>query len=143
MPAGRPTPGLGPPPCANKRSYSIRMDTFLRSAEQGVDTSRVVVGALVVRAPTAWPAPKDGPHDDAYSGFTHVADRAIAPPRFAPDLSITHGGITTRDPGVSPDRLTPAGHRELVVPTSCGPPFPHNAGTVPAHGDIGKVCLWR
>ena len=42
--------------------------------------------------------------DDAYSGFTHVADRAIAPPRFAPDLSITHGGITTRDPGVSPDR---------------------------------------
>jgi len=42
--------------------------------------------------------------DDAYSGFTHVADRAIAPPRFAPDLSITHGGIATRDPGVSPDR---------------------------------------
>ena len=26
------------------------------------------------------------------------------PPRFAPDLSITHGGIATRDPGVSPDR---------------------------------------
>ena len=50
------------------------------------------------------PRPKAGPLDDAYSGFTHVADRAIAPPRFAPDLSITHGGITTRDPGVSPDR---------------------------------------
>ena len=26
------------------------------------------------------------------------------PPRFAPDLSITHGGIATRDPGISPDR---------------------------------------
>ena len=26
------------------------------------------------------------------------------PPRFAPDLSITHGGIATRDPGVSPDQ---------------------------------------
>ena len=26
------------------------------------------------------------------------------PLRFAPDLSITHGGIATRDPGVSPDR---------------------------------------
>jgi len=45
-----------------------------------------------------------GSLDDAYSGFTHVADRAIAPPRFAPDLSITHGGIPTGDPGVSPDR---------------------------------------
>jgi len=26
------------------------------------------------------------------------------PPRFAPSLSTTHGGITTEDPGVSPDR---------------------------------------
>jgi hypothetical protein len=51
-----------------------------------------------------FPRPKTGPLDDAYSGFTHVADRAIAPPRFAPDLSITHGGIATGDPGVSPDR---------------------------------------
>ena len=50
------------------------------------------------------PHPEGGTLDDAYSGFTHVADRAIAPPRFAPDLSITHGGIATRDPGVSPDR---------------------------------------
>ena len=50
------------------------------------------------------PPQRTGLHDDAYSGFTHVADRAIAPPRFAPDLSITHGGIATRDPGVSPDR---------------------------------------
>ena len=42
--------------------------------------------------------------DDAYSGFTRVADRAVAPPRFAPGLSATHGGFTTGDPGVSPDR---------------------------------------
>jgi hypothetical protein len=28
----------------------------------------------------------------------------LIPPRFAPGLSTTHGGITTRDPGVSPDR---------------------------------------
>ena len=26
------------------------------------------------------------------------------PPRFAPGLSATHGGFTTRDPGISPDR---------------------------------------
>ena len=26
------------------------------------------------------------------------------PPRFAPGLSTTHGGFTTGDPGVSPDR---------------------------------------
>ena len=42
--------------------------------------------------------------DDACSGFTHVADRAVAPPRFAPGLSTTHGGFTTGDPGISPDR---------------------------------------
>ncbi len=30
------------------------------------------------------------------------------PPRFAPDLSITHGGIATKDPGISLDR-TPTG----------------------------------
>ena len=29
--------------------------------------------------------------------------------------------------------LTPAGHRELIAPTSCGPPFPHGARAVPAH----------
>jgi hypothetical protein len=29
--------------------------------------------------------------------------------------------------------LTPAGHRELIAPTSCGPPSPHGAGAVPAH----------
>jgi hypothetical protein len=29
--------------------------------------------------------------------------------------------------------LTPAGHRELVAPTSCGPPSPHGARAVPAH----------
>jgi hypothetical protein len=29
--------------------------------------------------------------------------------------------------------LAPAGHRELVAPTSCGPPFPHGARAVPAH----------
>jgi hypothetical protein len=50
------------------------------------------------------PTRRQDPVNDAYSGFTHVADRAIAPPRFAPDLSITHGGIATRDPGISPDR---------------------------------------
>src|SRR5215211_791183 len=50
------------------------------------------------------PRHRRGPLDDACSGFTHVADRAVAPPRFAPGLSTTHGGFATRDPGVSPDR---------------------------------------
>ena len=29
--------------------------------------------------------------------------------------------------------LAPAGHRELIAPTSCGPPCPHGARAVPAH----------
>jgi hypothetical protein len=35
--------------------------------------------------------------------------------------------------------LTPAGHRELIAPTSCGSPFPHGARAVPAHGDNAEV----
>ena len=34
----------------------------------------------------------------------NVTDRSVAPPRFAPHLSMTHGGFATGDPGVSPDR---------------------------------------
>src|SRR6266540_7527380 len=33
-----------------------------------------------------------------------VAGWSVAPPRFAPHLSMTHGGITTGDLGVSPNR---------------------------------------
>ena len=36
---------------------------------------------------------------------SHVLQTARSiPPRFAPGLSTTHGGFTTGDPGVSPDR---------------------------------------
>jgi hypothetical protein len=34
----------------------------------------------------------------------NAADRPVAPPRFAPRLSTTHGGFPTEDPGVSSDR---------------------------------------
>src|SRR6266511_2769403 len=34
----------------------------------------------------------------------HAADRSVAPPRFAPGFSATHGGFSTGDPGVSPGR---------------------------------------
>lgn len=36
-----------------------------------------------------------------------------------------------------------AGHRELVAPTSCGPPFPHGARAVPAHDDDAEVWSAR
>ncbi|MCA1707041.1 MAG: hypothetical protein LC808_28755 [Actinobacteria bacterium] len=39
----------------------------------------------------------------AQASLTLQTARSL-PPRFAPSLSTTHGGITTRDPGVSPDR---------------------------------------
>jgi hypothetical protein len=36
---------------------------------------------------------------------SHVLQTARSiPPRFAPGLSAAHGGFTTEDPGVSPDR---------------------------------------
>ena len=44
-------------------------------------------------------------------GLTTLTQASLAlqtarsiPPRFAPGLSTTHGGFTTGDPGVSPDR---------------------------------------
>ena len=39
--------------------------------------------------------------------------------------------------------LAPAGHRELVAPTSWGPPFPHGAGAAPAHGDDAAAASNR
>ncbi len=53
--------------------------------------------------------PTAGRFNDARSGFTHVADRAVHPPRFAPGLSTTHGGFATEDPGISPDRTHTSG----------------------------------
>jgi hypothetical protein len=51
-----------------------------------------------------FPTPMRRPSDDACSGFTRVADRTVARPRFAPGLSTTHGGSATKDPGISPGR---------------------------------------
>ena len=36
--------------------------------------------------------------------WTVLRTGQLIPPRFAPGLSTTHGGFTTGDPGVSPDR---------------------------------------
>src|SRR6266540_4448207 len=64
-----------------------------------------------------------------------VADWSIAPPRFAPGLSTTHGGITTGDLGVSPGRTRtgwpPSASRSV---TSQQPPCCHGvqaAGRTP------------
>jgi hypothetical protein len=58
----------------------------------------------------------------------HVADWPVAPPRFAPHLSMTHGGLTTRDLGVSPDRThtgrLPSASRSV---TPSQPPCCHGA----------------
>jgi hypothetical protein len=53
----------------------------------------------------SWPHPKAGESMTTLTQASlHVADRTIASARSAPGLSTTHGGIATRDPGVSPDR---------------------------------------
>src|SRR5918994_4257912 len=49
-------------------------------------------------------------------------------PRFAPDLSATHGGLATGDPGISPDRTFTGGPpRACRLVTSSRIPFPHDA----------------
>ena len=61
--------------------------------------------ALFLRARLLLGRPEAVTDDDA-AGFAVAADRPVAPPRFAPRLSATHGGLTTGDPGVSPDRTS-------------------------------------
>ncbi len=39
--------------------------------------------------------------------FALATDRSVVPPRFAPGLSTTHGGVPTGDPDVSPDQAFP------------------------------------
>jgi len=41
--------------------------------------------------------------------FALATDRSVVPPRFAPGLSTTHGGVPTGDPDVSPDQTYLAG----------------------------------
>ena len=39
--------------------------------------------------------------------LARATDRPVVPPRFAPGLSTTHGGVPTGDPDVSPDQTYP------------------------------------
>ena len=67
-----------------------------------------------------WPSPRTNrlgslssvPKDEAVTTLSQASltlrTGRSHPPRFAPDLSITHGGIATKDPGISPGR-TPTG----------------------------------
>ena len=50
----------------------------------------------------------------ALQASRHVADWPVAPPRFAPHLSMTHGDLATGDLGVSPDRT-----RTSRLPSAC------------------------
>ena len=60
----------------------------------------------------------------------HVADWPVAPSRFAPSLSTTHGDLTTEDLGISPDwthtSKLPSACRTV---TSQQPPYCHGART--------------
>src|SRR6202011_2606627 len=46
-------------------------------------------------------------------------DRSVVPPRSAPGLSTTHGGVPTGDPDVSPDQTFPGWLSQLSLVTSC------------------------
>ena len=39
--------------------------------------------------------------------IAHATDRSVVPPRFAPGLSTTHGGVPTQDPDISWDQTYP------------------------------------
>ncbi len=56
------------------------------------------------RLGSLYPALTDGSLDDASQASLTLQTARSHPPRFAPSLSTTHGGITTRDPDISPDR---------------------------------------
>ena len=61
-------------------------------------------GLRPLRAGSAPPWPALAGTVSTPQASLHAADRPVAPPRFAPRLSATHGGFPTEDPGVSPNR---------------------------------------
>jgi hypothetical protein len=105
---------LSPVPRTTIRPFNAQYAGGFSAPAPGSQASSV---AFAVDEPARHPLvpPAGGCFDDACSGFARAADRTVAPPRFAPGLSTTHGGIATGDPGVSPDGLTPAGRPELVA----------------------------
>ncbi len=51
--------------------------------------------------------------------FTLATDRSVVPPRFAPGLSTTHGGVPTGDPDISPGQAFPGWLPQLSLIASC------------------------
>jgi hypothetical protein len=51
--------------------------------------------------------------------IAHATDRSVVPPRFAPGLSTTHGGIATGDPDISPGQTFPGWLPQLPLGSSC------------------------
>jgi len=64
------------------------------------------------------------------------------PPRFAPGSQPRTGASVPGTKASPRTGITPAGHPELIAPTSCGPPFPHGAGAVPAHSRNTEEALY-
>ena len=60
----------------------------------------------------SWPTPTAGPLDDAYSGFTHVADRAVAPAPLRTRPLDHARGLRYRGPRRLPG---PDSHRQAIV----------------------------
>lgn len=51
--------------------------------------------------------------------ITHATDRSVVPPRFAPGLSATHGGVPTQDPDISWNQTYPGWLSSVRSVLSC------------------------
>ena len=62
--------------------------------------------AILTSSPSSTAATntEDQPRNPTTARDSILRTDQLIPPRFAPCLSTTHGGFSTRDPGVSPDR---------------------------------------
>src|SRR5208283_3443317 len=87
----------------------------------------------------------DGPALTTLQASLDVADWSVARPRSAPGLSTTHGGFTTGDLGISPDRThagwLPSACR-LVTSSQRQPPCCHgaqSAGRTPHRAGRGRL----
>ena len=87
------------------------------------------------------PPEQTDPLDDAYSGFTHVADRAVAHALLRTQPLDHARGHHYGDPDVSPDRTHTGRPPRTCRSTSCGPPYPHGARAVSAHSIIAEAAI--
>jgi hypothetical protein len=95
---------LSPVPRTTVRAFNAQYAGGFFSARSRIPGAFHGLRRRVIGSAPSWPTRRQVCLTTLAQASLTLQTARSHPPRFAPGLSTTHGGITTRDPGISPDR---------------------------------------